>query len=362
MVDSRAVGGLDCRPASNTMTTVHFAINGLGRVGRALLRLTRDRPELQLVALNDQADPGALARLVAHDSLHGRFPGTVAASPEGLVVDGRTIPLFREADPARIPWPATGATVVVEATGQFRTRALAAAHLGGSVRRVVVSATAEGADATFCFGVNHESFDPARHHVVSNASCTTNCLAPVLLVLDREFGIEQALIDTVHCYTNSQRLMDMAHLDPRRARAAALNIIPTTSDAVGALPLVLPDLAGKLAGLAFRVPVPNGSLVDVTATLSRPTTADALRNAFRAAASGPLGRILAVTEEELVSVDFIGDPHSATVDLPLLEVVGGRLARVVAWYDNEWGYANRLADLLLHLGTTCNEEPLSCPS
>ena len=334
----------------DAMNTVQLAINGLGRVGRALLRIARERPGLEVVALNDQADPVALARLLAHDSIHGKFPGTVSSSPEGLVVEGRPIPLFREADPAQIPWGRTGATIVVEATGQFRSRAGAAAHLGGCVHRVVVSATAEGADATFCYGVNHETFDPASHHVVSNASCTTNCLAPVLWVLLNEFGIEQALIDTVHCYTNSQRLMDMAHVDPRRARAAGMSIIPTTSDAVGALPLVLPALAGKLAGLAFRVPVPDGSLVDVTATLSRPAGAGELRAAFREAARGPLGEVLAVTDDELVSVDFIGSPFSATVDLPLLEVVGGRLARVVAWYDNEWGYANRLADLGLHLG------------
>jgi glyceraldehyde 3-phosphate dehydrogenase len=243
--------------------------------------------------------------------------------------------------------------VVVEATGRFRSRALAAPHLsegGGTVRHVVVSATAEGADATFCFGLNHRRFDPERHRVVSNASCTTNCVAPLARVLVDAFGLEHALLQAVHCYTNSQRLVDMAHPDARRARAAAMNIIPTTSDAVAALPLVVPELAGgRFDGVAYRVPVPDGSLVDLSARVGCDVTAEGVRDAFRAAAAGELAPILAVTEEELVSTDFVGSPYSATVDLPLVQVTGGRLVRVVAWYDNEWGYANRLADLLLHI-------------
>jgi len=337
-----------------------FAINGLGRVGRALVRIARERTGLELVAVNDQAEPVVLARLLAHDSLHGPFPGTVTAEADCLRIDGRRVPVFSEAKPGRIPWDGTGAQVVVEATGQFRERALAAAHLSagdGPVRHVVVSATASDADATFCFGINHRLFDAERHRVVSNASCTTNCVAPLTRVLIDAFGLEHALMQTVHCYTNSQRLVDMAHPDARRARAAAMNIIPTTSDAVEALPLVVPELAGdRFEGVAYRVPVPDGSLVDLSARVGREVSADEVRDAFRAAAAGPLATILAVTEEELVSTDFVGSPRSATVDLPLVQVTGGTLVRVVAWYDNEWGYANRLADLLLHMHSVTSND------
>ncbi len=335
------------------MERVRFAINGLGRVGRALVRIARTRPALELVAINDQADAFVLSRLLAHDTLHGRYPGEVDAEPGALRLDGQRVPVFQASCPGEIPWPSAEPWVVVESTGQFRSRALAAGHLGGPVAKVVVSATAEGMDATFCVGVNHTTYDPERHVVVSNASCTANCLAPVGRVLDEAFGIEHALMTTVHCYTNSQRLMDFSHPDPRRARAAALNIVPTTSDAVEAIGLVMPSLAGRVAGVAYRVPVPDGSLVDLSVRLRREVGRAEVEGAFRSAASGDLAGILAVTDEELVSSDFIGDPHSATVDLPLLAEVDHRLFRVVAWYDNEWGYANRLADLLAwmsHLG------------
>ncbi len=329
---------------------IRFAINGLGRVGRALLRIARERGDLELVAANDQADSRVLARLIRHDSLHGRFPGTVEAEPGALVIDDRRVPLYAANEPAGIPWHEAEPWVVVEATGVFRGRAEAAAHLGGPVEKVVVSATAPDVDATFCFGVNHQTYDPARHQVVSNASCTTNCLAPVARVLYDAAGIEHGFMSTVHCYTNSQRLMDMSHPDPRRARAAALNVIPTTSDAVTAIGAVMPELAGRIGGTAYRVPVPDGSLVDLVVRTSRAIAREAVADAFRRAAAGPLAGILAVTEEELVSADFIGDPHSATVDLPLVEALDSRLLRVVAWYDNEWGYANRLADLLAWMG------------
>jgi glyceraldehyde 3-phosphate dehydrogenase (phosphorylating) len=329
---------------------VRFAINGLGRIGRALVRIARQRPELELAAVNDPADAPALARLLAHDSLHGPFPGQVAAAPGALVVDGRPIPLFGGPEPAAVPWREAEPWLVVEATGQFRNRAAAAGHLGDGVERVVISATASGVDATFCVGVNHALYDPERHTVVSNASCTANCLAPVVRVLDDAFGIEQGLMSTVHCYTNSQRLVDMAHPDPRRARSAAMNVVPTTSDAIEPLAEVLPHLAGRIDGLAYRVPVPDGSLVDLVARLGREASRDEVAAAFREAAAGELAGILAVTDEELVSTDFIGDPHSATVDLPLLAAIDRRLWRVVAWYDNEWGYANRLADLIVWMG------------
>lgn len=349
--------------------TVPFAINGLGRVGRALVRITRDRPDLRLVAINDQATPEILARLLAHDSLHGAYPGTVAAQGgDALVLDGRRIPVGNAASPEAVAWSELAARgeggeapwVVVESTGRFRSRADAAGHLGGPVKKVVVSATADDVDATLIMGVNHERYEPSRHHVVSNASCTANCLAPVVRVLDEAFGVEHGLMNTVHCYTNSQRLMDMSHPDPRRARAAALNIIPTTSDAVEALGEVLPHLAGRVRGLAYRVPVPDGSLVDLTALLGRGDGArsggakgpdrDEVIAAFRRAEAGELRGILATTDEELVSADFVGNPHSAIVDLPLVADVGNRLYRVVAWYDNEWGYANRLSELLAWMG------------
>ncbi len=329
---------------------IPFAINGLGRIGRGLVRVARERPKLRLVAANDAADPPVIARLLRHDTVHGAFPGEIRAVERGLVFDGERVALHREAEPRRIPWRETGAAIVVEATGRFRTRVQAAAHLGGSVERVVVSAVAEGMDSTFCVGINHRSYDPARHRVVSNASCTTNCLAPVLQVLHRSFGVEAALMNTVHCMTNSQNLVDMAHPDPRRARAAAANIIPTTSDAIPSIGLVLPELEGKVDGLAMRVPVVAGSLIDVTVRLARPAGRADVAEAYRAAAAGDLAGILGVTDEELVSSDFIGDPRSAVVDLPLLQELDRRLFRVVAWYDNEWGYIHRLADLLEWMG------------
>jgi len=329
---------------------IRFAINGLGRIGRALVRASLERPDLELVAANDSAAPEQIARLLRHDTVHGKFPGEVGYDAGVLVLAGRRVPLHREAEPAKIPWQSSGARIVVEATGRFSSRTLAQQHLGGSVERVLVSAVAEGVDATFCVGINHASFDPRRHFVVSNASCTTNCLAPMALVLDREFGLERGLMNTVHCLTNSQNIVDMAHSDPRRARAALENIIPTTSDAIPSIGLVLPQLQGKIDGLAMRVPVIAGSLVDLTASLARPASREAMAAAFRAAEAGELAGILGTTDEELVSSDFIGDPRSAIVDLPLLEVVGERLVRVVAWYDNEWGYTHRLADLLALLG------------
>ncbi len=331
---------------------VPFAINGLGRIGRALVRVARERPELELVAANDSAAPEQIARLLRHDTVHGRFPGEVGYDAGALVVEGRRVPLHREADPAKIPWAASGVRIVVEATGRFRSRSLAQQHLGGPVERVILSAVAPDVDATFCMGINHTTYDPGRHVVVSNASCTTNCLAPVALVLDRHFGLERGLMNTVHCLTNSQNIVDMAHADPRRARAAGQNIIPTTSDAIPSIGLVLPNLQGKIDGLAMRVPVVAGSLIDLTAELARPASRQAMAQAFRAAEAGELRGILGTTEEELVSSDFIGDPRSAIVDLPLLEEVGERLVRVVAWYDNEWGYTHRLADLIAHLACT----------
>jgi glyceraldehyde 3-phosphate dehydrogenase len=357
------------RPIESLTVTARIGINGLGRIGRALLRVVHSRSELgvEVAAANDYAGADATARLLRHDTVHGPFPGQVGSVDSGLVIDGRTIPLSHHATPGEIDWSAHGVELVVEATGRFRQRALAAAHLTpsaaardagaraargrGGVERVIVSATLPDADATFCLGVNERTFDPERHRVISNASCTTNCLAAVLAVLYPRFGVEHALMNTVHCVTNSQNLVDMAHADPRRARAAIANLIPTTSDAIPSIDWVMPALAGRVAGLAVRVPIVAGSLVDVAVALERPASLDELARAFRAAEAGPLAGILGTTDEELVSSDFVNDPRSAIVDLPLLQSAGDRLVRIVAWYDNEWGYAHRLAELLAYVAS-----------
>jgi glyceraldehyde 3-phosphate dehydrogenase len=329
---------------------VRLAVNGLGRIGRALFRVAFSRHDLEVVAVNELVEASLLARLLAHDTVHGPFPAPVAAKGEGLVVDGRQIPVYHQPGPKTIPWPDAGPQVVVEATGRFGSRQEAEGHLRGSVERVVISANTGDADATFCPGVNTHLYDPQSHVIISTASCTTNCIAPVARVLEETFGIQRVLINSVHSYTNNQRLLDQPHPDPRRARAAAMNIIPTTTGAAAAVATVLPDLAGRIHGMAVRVPTPDVSMLDLVAQLRRPATTDTLAQSFRQAAEGELREILAVTEEELVSSDFVGDPHSAVVDLPLLQVTDDTLIRVVAWYDNEWGYANRLADMVALVG------------
>jgi glyceraldehyde 3-phosphate dehydrogenase len=335
---------------------LRFGINGLGRIGRALVRIAATRPELglELAAANDSADPQQLARLLRHDTVHGTFPVEVTAREGSLRLAGLPVPLTRAHTPAEIDWAAADVAVVLESTGKFRHRELAAGHLSGnrsSVRQVVVSATMPDPDLTLCLGINDRELDPARHRVISNASCTTNCLAPLLLVLDRAFGVDRALMNTVHCVTNSQNLVDMAHPDPRRARSAIANIIPTTSDAISSIVQVMPEMRGRVEGLAMRIPIVAGSLVDLTVSLERPASVAGVADAFRTAEQGDLAGILGTTDEELVSSDWIGDPRSAIVDLPLLSLAGDRLLRVVAWYDNEWGYSNRLAELLARLAT-----------
>jgi glyceraldehyde 3-phosphate dehydrogenase len=328
---------------------IRFAINGLGRVGRALLRIAHERDDLELAAVNDVVPASQLAPLVARDTVHGPFSGKVAAVAGGIALDGRTIPVFQKPDPGAVDWARAGVEVVVEASGRFLRRTAAAGHLGGTVRWVVLSANsdpADPADATICLGVNGESLDPARQAVISNSSCTTNCLALVTKVLHERFGVRRALMSTVHSYTESQRLLDQPHADPRRARAAALNIIPTGTTTPRTLGLVLPALAGRVEGFAVRVPTPAVAMMDLAADLETQTTPETIRQAFRDAAAGPMAGFLGVTDEELVSSDFAGDPRSAVVDLPLVQVADGGLARVVAWYDNEWGYAHRLADVL----------------
>ena len=322
-----------------------FAINGLGRIGRALLRITIERAELQPVAVNDLASAEQLAGLLARDSLHGTFEHDIRVESNQLVVDGKKIRVFNESDPSRIPWEETDARLVVDATGYCLTPECAVVHRRGSVQKVIVSANVRGMDLTVCRGVNDSAYDPLRHHLLSAASCTTNCLAPVAFLLHREFGIEAGTLNTVHSYNNDQRLLEFAHRDPRRARSATLNMIPTTTSAVEALERVLPELAGRLQGFAVRVPTPNVSLIDVVVQLAGAPSVEEVNGLFAHAAASELAGILAVTEEELVSSDFLGDSHSAIVDLPLTREVQG-LYRVVAWYDNEWGHAARLADLL----------------
>ena len=331
---------------------VRIAINGLGRMGRALFRVAWPRPGIEIVAANDLGTAEQLAGLLARNSLHGPFPGKVSAEPDALVVDGRRVAIYNESDPAGVPWLDQEPDVVVDATGKCTQRPLAAAHLRPPVRKVVVSANAEGMDQTICMGINQDVYDEDVHHLLSAASCTTNCLAPVVAVLDRAFGFERGMLNTVHSYNNDQRLLGYPHQDPRRARAAALNMIPTTTSAVIALGRVLPELAGRIHGFAVRVPTPNVSLIDLVAELRDSPGSAAVNAAFREAAGGELAGILAVSEEPLVSSDFLGDPHSAIVDLPLTQSLDGRLHRVVAWYDNEWGHASRLADLAEFVGSS----------
>jgi glyceraldehyde 3-phosphate dehydrogenase len=328
--------------------TVRVAINGFGRTGRAMFRAAYEQgAAIEWAAINDIMGPASVARLLAHDSVYGRFPGTVEALEGALRVDGREIPVLAEADPAALPWAALGAEVVIESSGRFRARADAARHLEAGARKVIISAPAKEPDITVALGVNFEqAYDPGRHHIISNASCTTNCLAPVAKVLHEAFGIRHGVMTTVHAYTGDQRLLDAPHKDPRRARSAALNLVPTTTGAAKAVGLVIPELAGRLQGYAVRVPVPTVSLVDLTVELEHVVTAEAVNGAVRDRADrGPLRGILAYSEDALVSSDLVGSPYSSVFDAGLTSVVDGTQAKVVAWYDNEWGYSSRLAEL-----------------
>jgi glyceraldehyde 3-phosphate dehydrogenase len=323
------------------------AINGFGRIGRQVLKaiLERQPDALEVVAINDVVDVQTNAHLFKYDSNYGRYPGTVEVRDDKLVIDGREIQsLSRAVEPRELPWRDLGIDLVIEATGRFRDAQLVGGHLEAGAKKVLITAPAKGEDLTIVMGVNHESYDPDRQHIISNASCTTNCLAPVAYVLHREFGIEQALMTTTHAYTNDQRILDLAHKDPRRARSAGLSIIPTTTGAAKAVGLVLPELRGKLTGMALRVPVSTVSIVDLSALLQKPATAEEINEALRRYAQGDLKGILDVCDEPLVSIDFKGDPHSAIVDAPSTLVLGERFIKVFAWYDNEWGYSCRTAD------------------
>ncbi len=332
--------------------SVRVAINGFGRIGRNVLRAAKasGAASLDFVAVNDLADGGTLAHLLKYDSVHGRYPGAVEVSGDGLSVDGDRILVLSERDPARLPWKELGIDVVVESTGIFRSRELASKHLEAGARKVVVTAPAKDEDITMVLGVNHGLYDPERHHLISNASCTTNCLAPVAKVLLEDFGIVRGLMTTIHAYTAGQAVLDGPHKDLRRARAAAVSMIPTTTGAARAISLVLPELEGRLDGMAIRVPTPDVSLVDLVAELERDATGREVNDALRAAASTDLAGILRVEEAPLVSVDFTGECASSVVDAPSTTVMGRRLVKVLAWYDNEWGYSSRVVDLVEYVG------------
>jgi glyceraldehyde 3-phosphate dehydrogenase len=330
---------------------IRVGINGFGRIGRQTLKAIIERaPSLEVVAINDLVDTEMNALLFKHDSTYGPYAGTVEARGDLLVIDGREIRVVAEEDPARLPWRELDVDIVLESTGMFKTADKARAHLGAGARKVLISAPAKGEDITIVLGVNEQQYNPEAHHIISNASCTTNCLAPAVKVIHDLLGIQRGLMNTIHSYTNDQRILDVAHKDPRRARAASLNIIPTTTGAAKALSLVIPDLAGKFDGFSLRVPTPTVSVVDFTVDVSRPTTVDEVNEAFRRAAAGPMDGILGVSDEPLVSSDFRGDSRSAIIDAASTLVVGGTLVKVIAWYDNEWGYSCRLADLAAYVG------------
>ncbi len=333
---------------------VRVGINGFGRIGRNVLRaatITKQAGgDLEFVGVNDITDTKTLAHLLKYDSVHGRFPGTVEAKGDALIVNGKQIKVSAIKEPEKLPWKDLGVELVLESTGRFTDRDNAAKHLAAGAKKVVISAPAKGEDITICIGVNHEKYDPAKHHIISNASCTTNCLVPVVKVVMDNFGFKHGFMTTVHSYTNDQQILDLPHKDLRRARAAALSIIPTTTGAAKATGLVIPEVKGKIDGVSLRVPTPDVSIVDLTAEVERSTTVDAVNTAFRQAAAGALKGILDVSDEPLVSVDYIGSFYSSVVDSMSTAVIDGNLVHVSSWYDNEMGYSARCVDLLAYIG------------
>ena len=330
---------------------IRVAINGFGRIGRNVLRSAKKSgAALDFVAVNDLTDNDTLAHLLRYDSVHGPYPGTVETTGDGLRVDGDDIKVFSERDPAALPWKDLGVDIVLEATGIFTDRASASKHLDAGARKVIITAPAKNEDITIVLGVNHESYDDSAHDVISNASCTTNCLAPVVKVLMGEFGFRRGFMTTIHAYTNDQNILDLPHKDLRRARAAAMSMIPTTTGAAKATSLVLPEVKGKLDGMAIRVPTPDVSLVDLVAEVDRDTTAEEVNAALKSAAEGDLKGILGYSDEPLVSVDYTGNPNSSVVDARSTAVMEGRMVKVLSWYDNEWGYSSRVVDLARYVG------------
>jgi glyceraldehyde 3-phosphate dehydrogenase len=328
---------------------VKVGINGFGRIGRNVFRAALGNPEIEFVAVNDLTSPATLAHLLKYDSILGNLPNTIVAGEDSISVDGKKLKVFAERDPAKLDWASTGAEIVVESTGHFTDANKAKAHLQGTVKKVIISAPASNEDLTVVLGVNEEKYDPKAHHVISNASCTTNCLAPLAKVLNDTFGIASGIMTTIHSYTNDQVILDFPHKDMRRGRAAALSMIPTSTGAAKALHLVVPELKGKLDGFAVRVPTPNVSVVDLTFTSEKPLTKESINQALKAASEGPMKGILGYETNELVSSDFKGNPLSSIVDSPLTKTVGTNMAKVISWYDNEWGYSNRVRDLVLFL-------------
>ncbi|PKL51518.1 MAG: type I glyceraldehyde-3-phosphate dehydrogenase [Nitrospira bacterium HGW-Nitrospira-1] len=328
---------------------VRIAINGFGRIGRNFLRVSKGYKEFEIVAINDLTDAKTLAHLLKYDSVHGIFQADVQATDNSLIVDGREIKISAERSPENLPWKNLNVDIVIESTGLFTDRASAQKHLDAGAKWVIISAPAKEPDATVCMGINEETLDPSKHKIISNASCTTNCLAPVAKVLHKEFGIIRGLMTTVHSYTNDQRILDLPHKDLRRARAAALSMIPSTTGAAKAIGLVLPELKGKLDGFAMRVTTPNVSAVDLVAELNKDTTDVEVNAAMKKWAEGPMKGILQYTEEPLVSIDFNGNPHSSIFDARLTKVMEKRMVKVISWYDNEWGYSSRLRDLAIYI-------------
>jgi glyceraldehyde 3-phosphate dehydrogenase len=332
--------------------TVRVGINGFGRIGRNFFRAALAKgADIEVVAVNDLTDNATLAHLLKYDSILGRLGHEVKATADDITVGGKTFKVFEERDPGKLPWGDLGADVVIESTGLFTDAAKAKAHVEGGAKKVIISAPAKGEDFTVVLGVNDDKYDPAKHTIISNASCTTNCLAPMAKAINDAFGIERGLMTTIHAYTQDQNLQDGPHKDLRRARAAALNVVPTSTGAAKAIGLVLPELKGKLDGFAMRVPIPTGSATDLTVTLSREVTADEVNAAVKAAANGPLNGILTYTEDPIVSADIVTDPASCIFDAPLTKATGN-LVKVVGWYDNEWGYSNRLVDLVVKVGSS----------
>ncbi|HUO27067.1 MAG TPA: type I glyceraldehyde-3-phosphate dehydrogenase [Candidatus Aquilonibacter sp.] len=329
---------------------VKVGINGFGRIGRNVFRTAIKDPELEFVAVNDLTEPKTLAHLLKYDSILGNLPNKISAGADSITVDGKTIKVFKEKDPAALAWESVGAQVVIESTGRFTDANEAKKHLRGPVKKVVISAPAKNEDVTLVLGVNHEKYDAARHHIISNASCTTNCLAPVAKVINDEFKIVSGTMTTIHSYTNDQVILDFPHKDLRRARAAALSMIPTTTGAAKALKLVIPELGGKLDGFSMRVPTPNVSVVDLVCWVEKKTTKEEVNAALKKASeSGPLKGYLGYEEQELVSMDYRGDSRSSIVDAPCTMVVGGNCVKVISWYDNEWGYSCRVRDLIHYI-------------
>jgi len=335
---------------------IRVGVNGFGRIGRNVVRAALERNlEIEFVAVNDLTDAATLAYLLKYDSVHHTIPNDVGHSENSITVDGKEIRVFSLPDPAKIPWSDLGVEIVVESSGRFTSKVKASAHLQKSVEHVIISAPSKDADVTICIGVNEKDFDPLQHRIVSNASCTTNCLAPVAKMLHERFGIESGIMTTIHSYTNDQEILDLPHKDVRRGRAAAMSMIPTTTGAAKALGLVLPDLAGKIDGISVRVPTPNVSIVDLTFRSGKATNAAEINDVMRDAANGPLKGILTCSDEQLVSVDFNHNPYSAVVDTTFTRSVDPRLHKVLAWYDNEWGYSNRIIDLIAYMARVKKE-------